>query len=188
MRRVVSTVSVAMLAVLGAVSAGCALPTDDNAQVIAEEKLSPALQDVAPATIPVVPESQTRDFAYFLLEPLPESEIRVVRQFVQAIPRGSLLSAVEPMEGDGFTETLGADPAWVNNVNQYDIVKIADADGVATVFLRSLGSEPPDNNVLRDVAAQLVWTLTGDGVTGVLFNVNDAPQSVPTSTECGSRP
>ena len=41
------------------------------------------------------------------------------------------------MEGDGFTETWGADPAWVNNVNQYDIVNIADADGVATVFLRS---------------------------------------------------
>jgi spore germination protein GerM len=183
MKRVISIVAVGLLAF------GCSLPTDDSPQVIAEAELAPSLQKVTTTTTTPPPELQTRDFAYFLLEQKPESEQRVVRQVVVPIRTGSLFEAVEPMEVDGFKETIGADPAWINTVNQYDIVAIELDDRVATVFLESLGSEPPNVPVLRDVAAQLVWTLTGDGqVDGVLFNVDGEAQSIPTSTESVDRP
>lgn len=175
--------------VLGSVTVSCSLPTDDSAQVIAQAELAPSLQKVPTTTTAPPTQSQTRDFAYFLLEPRPESEQRVIRQVVFPIPTGSLFEAVEPMERDGFKETIQADPALINTVNQYDVVGIELDDGIATVFLESIGSEPPNVPVLRDVAAQLVWTLTGDGeVDGVRFNVDGAPQSIPTSTESLDRP
>ncbi|MEZ5244435.1 MAG: GerMN domain-containing protein [Acidimicrobiales bacterium] len=185
MKRFISVLALALLAV------GCSLPTDDSAQVIPEAELAPSLQKVPTTTTAPPPEFQTRDFAYFLLEQKPETEQRVVRQVVVPIPvgSGSLFDAIEPMEIDGFKETIGADAALINTVNQYDIVAVEINDDIATVFLESLGSEPPNVPVLRDVAAQLVWTLTGDGqVDGVLFNVDGAPQSIPTSAESVDRP
>ena len=186
MKRLVTIVA---SVVLGSVALSCSLPTDDSAQVIAQAELAPSLQKVPTTTTAPPTQSQTRDFAYFLLEPRPESEQRVVQQVAVPIPNGSLFAAVEPMEVDGFKETIGADPALINTVNQYDIVAVELDGGIATVFLESLGSEPPNVPVLRDVAAQLVWTLTGDGsVDGVRFNVDGAPQSIPTSTESVDRP
>lgn len=186
MKRLVAIVASVVLA---SVAVGCSLPTDDRAQVIDDAELAPSLQTVTTTTTLPLPVSQTREFAYFLLEQKPESEQRVVHQVAVPIPNGSLFAAVEPMEVDGFKETIGADPALINTVNQYDIVAVDLDDGIATVFLESLGSEPPNVPVLRDVAAQLVWTLTGDGsVEGVRFNVDGAPQSIPTSTESVDRP
>lgn len=177
------------LLALGLLAVGCSLPTDETAQVIPEAELAPSLQKVPTTTTAPPPEFQTRDFAYFLLEQKPETEQRVVRRVVVPIPEGSLFEAIEPMEVDGFKETIGADAALINTVNQYDIVAVKIDDDIATVFLESLGSEPPNVPVLRDVAAQLAWTLTGDGqVDGVLFSVDGEPQSIPTSAESVDRP
>ncbi len=186
MRRCISTLVVG----LAALAVGCSLPTDDNAQLIAEADLAPSLQDSPTTTTEPTPVAQTREFAYFLLEPKPGSEQRVVRQIVVPVQTAwSLFETVERMEVDGFKETIGADPAWINTVNQYDIVGLEVDDRVATVFLESLGSGPPDVQALRDVAAQLVWTLTGDvDVDSVLFDVDGAPQSIPTSAESVDRP
>lgn len=165
---------------LASLAAGCSLPTDDNAQVIAQDELAPSLQRVTTTTTAPLPESQTRNFAYYLLEPMPESEQRVVRQVVFPIPTGTLLDAVEPMDEDGFKETIGADPALINTVNQYDISDITVDDGLATVFLLSLGDT--GNTVQLNVAAQLVWTLLGDPqVEGVLFNIDGERALIPTT-------
>jgi spore germination protein GerM len=85
------------------------------------------------------------------------------------------------MEVEGFREAIGADESLLNKVSQYDVSGIEVRDGVATVFLLTLG-EAPNNPVLRDVAAQLVWTLTGaDNVDRVLFNIDGELALIPTT-------
>ena len=170
------------LAVVIGIAAGCSLPTDDSAQVIAQADLAPSLQQVTTtSTTTTIPQVEARDFAYFLLANKPDSDQLEVQQVPSQVVYTSLFEAVEPMEIEGFRESIGADPSLINNVSQYDIADIVVDDGTATVFLRSLG-EAPGNRVQLNVAAQLVWTLTGDdSVERVLFNIDGEPALIPTT-------
>ena len=170
------------LAVVIGIAAGCSLPTDDSAQVIAQADLAPSLQQsTTTSTTTTIPQVEARDFAYFLLANKPDSDQLEVQQVPSQVVYTSLFEAVEPMEIEGFRESIGADPSLINNVSQYDIADIVVVDGTATVFLRSLG-EAPGNRVQLNVAAQLVWTLTGDdSVERVLFNIDGEPALIPTT-------
>lgn len=174
--------AVTLALMVGIAVGGCSLPTDDAAQLLPQEELAPSLQRVpTTSTTTTLPRVEPRDFAYFLLANLADSEQLQVRQVLSEVAYISLFEAVEPMEVEGFREAIGADESLLNKVSQYDIASIDVADGLATVFLLTLG-EAPDNPVLRDVAAQLVWTLTGDdSVDRVLFNIDGELALIPTT-------
>jgi hypothetical protein len=178
--KTISTALVLCLAV-----ASCSLPSDDSIEVIAQTELAPSLQQSTTTTSTTLPEVRTVDFAYYLLANQADSEQRFIQQVPPvSIADGSLFEAIEPMEVDGFKETIGANETLFNVVPQYDIVDVVvDGNRIATVSLVTL-VEAPDNRPLRDVAAQLVWTLTGDErVDGVLFVIDGDPVDIPTTNE-----
>lgn len=173
-----------LLAALALVVGACSIPTDEAARAIPQGDLAPSLQqNPTTTTITTVPEVRTRDFAYFLLTEDADTSQRKVQQVVASIPQGSLFDAIDPMDAEGFRDRVGADPGLFNVVFQYDVVGVAVDDGVATVFLQTIG-DTPVNTVLRDVAAQLVWTVTGEeGVERMLINIDDAPAELPTTND-----
>lgn len=175
---------IGLFAALAVVVGSCSIPTDETARAIPQGDLAPSLQqNPTTTTITTVPEIRTRDFAYFLLAEDDETSQRKVQQVVASIPQGSLFDAIDPMDAEGFRDRVGADPGWFNVVFQYDVVGVEVDDGVATVFLQTIG-DTPVNTVLRDVAAQLVWTVTGEeGVERMLINIDDAPAELPTTND-----
>lgn len=165
------------------VVASCAVPTDDSPQVIAQADLAPSLQQSTTTTSSTTVPTEARDFAYYLLAELPDSDRRVVRQVVAPVRYNTLFEAIEPMEGDGFAATI-TDEELVNRVSRYDVEAVDIDGGVATVFLRTL-TDVPDNPTLRDVAAQLVWTLTssGDDVRAIRITIDGEPTQIPTTND-----
>ncbi len=178
------TLRVALIATLAITATACSLPTDDSAQVIAQPDLAESLQRITTTTTSVPPaQATTRDFAYFLLASGDDTEQRVIHQVVATIPDGGLLEAIAPMGVEGFKATIGADETLFNVVSEYEVVKIERDDGIATVFLLSR-EEVPGDRIVRDVAAQLVWTLTGEeGVEAILINIDGEPALLPTAND-----
>ena len=172
-----------LLAALALVVGSCSIPTDENAQVIPQSDLAPSLQqNPTTTTSTTIPEIRTREFTYYLLADRADTPQREVRPVVASIPEGTLFEAIDIMDVEGFRERIGADPGLLNTVFQYDVVGLEIDDGVATVFLRTI-DETPDT-ALRDVAAQLVWTVTGEeGVEALLINLDDAAIELPTSND-----
>ncbi|MEQ8841257.1 MAG: GerMN domain-containing protein [Acidimicrobiales bacterium] len=172
---------VAWVAALAVGAAACSLPTDDSAQIIDQEELSPSLQNVTTTITTTQPPAASRDFAYYLLANREGTDQRVVQQVVVPITANSPFEAIDPMDTEGFRASIGADDTLLNTVTQYDIVNVTVDDGVATVFLETLEDVPGDT-ALRDVAAQLVWTLTGeDGIEAMLINIDGLPKALSTT-------
>lgn len=180
-----------MLALVSAlVAGGCSLPTDESAQVIEQARLDESLRRVTTTTTTTTPPVRTRDFAYFLLTtPAQDDVIRKVRQVpVPVALTTSLFDLIDPMGEEGFPASLGAEEGLINQVRDYDVIDLTIDDsrgggvGVATVFLETVGEEPPGDVVLRDVAAQLVWTLTGEPEIGqMLISIDGELQELPTT-------
>lgn len=176
---------VAALCVAGLMlGASCSVPTDESAQIIEQERLDEALRRVTTTTSSTtLPPVVTRDFAYYLLDD-PEDRPRQVRQVVAPVPVGaSLLEIILPMAEEGFRDSIGAED-FINQVRAYAIEDLTVDDGIATVFLAADPDSLPRRTTLQDVAAQLVWTLTGEpGVDAILININGNPQELPTTDE-----
>lgn len=181
-RRIVVRIAV-LLTTSMLVAGSCAVPTDDSPQVIAQAELAPSLQQSTTTTSSTTVPVEARDFAYYLLAELPDSGRRVVRQVVAPVRYTTPFEAIEPMEGDGFAATI-TDEELVNRVSRYDVEAVDIDDGVATVFLRTL-TDVPDNPTLRDVAAQLVWTLTSssDEIRAIRITIDDEPTQIPTNND-----
>lgn len=176
LRRRVAGLVAALLAVTG-----CAVPTDDSAQLIEQERLDEALRRVTTTTTST-PAVITRDFAFYLLT---DEEPRRVRQVVAPVPTtDSLLTIVRRMAEEGFRESVDAGEL-INQVRAYGVEDLTIDDGIATVWLTA-DPDVPQGPILKDAAAQLVWTLTGEeNIGAILVNLNGAPQELPTSRDEG---
>ncbi|MDG2027362.1 MAG: GerMN domain-containing protein [Acidimicrobiales bacterium] len=173
------------LASLMLVAAACSLPNDESAQIIDQERLDGALQRVTTTTSSTtLPPPLTVDFAYYLL--VDTEEGRKLQQVVVAIPESQSISVtIAAMAVEGFPESIGADPdVTINRVRLYEVesVTFTPEASTATVALTiDPEVEPPDNSQLVDVAAQLVWTLTGvDGIELIEFVIDGETQDIPT--------
>jgi hypothetical protein len=167
------------------VAAACSLPNDESAQIIDQERLDGALQRVTTTTSSTtLPPPLTVDFAYYLL--VDTEEGRKLQQVVVAIPESQSISVtIAAMAVEGFPESIGADPdVTINRVRLYEVesVTFTPEASTATVALTiDPEVEPPDNSQLVDVAAQLVWTLTGvDGIELIEFVIDGETQDIPT--------
>ncbi|MEM7141909.1 MAG: hypothetical protein AAF548_12845 [Actinomycetota bacterium] len=178
----------AIVLLVAVVAAACSLPTDESAQVIDQERLDDALQREPTTTTSTTLPVRTRDFAFFLLVESGEGGVREVLQVPAVVPDASYAEILTPMSAEGFTEEIGADPdTTINQVRQYTLadVQVDPQSGIATVFLQTdPEQELPGQTDLRDVAAQLVWTLTGEeGIDSILINIDETLQSIPTTNE-----
>ena len=180
--------SIAFATALLLFAAGCSLPTDGQAAVIDQDRLDESLQRVTTTSTTTLPVA-IRPVAYYLLrEATGETPQRKVKQVVVDIPdTDDLFELLQPMFEDDFKDTATVDEPeeLINQVTEYLLVAVLRPPGspTATVFLESRG-EPPDNPVLKDVAAQLVWTLTGfSAVDNILINIDGSLVALPTTDD-----
>jgi len=162
--------------------AGCSVPTDSDAQLIAQEELPASLRRITTTTSTTLP-AVTIEVTYYLLFQPEDQPQRKVTPIVREIPDTRLLtSLLEPMFAEDFA--TGGDAAELfNQVTQYEFIEVRRPEGssVATVVLRVDPENPPGDEGLADAAAQLVWTLTTfTSVESILIEINDEPQGLPT--------
>jgi Sporulation and spore germination len=180
--------SIAFATVLMIFAAGCSLPTDEQATVIDQDRLDQSLQRVTTTSTTTLPIS-IRPVAYYLLrEATGETPQRKVKQVVVDIPdTDDLFELLQPMFEDDFADNATAEEPeeLINQATAYLLSAVSrpPESPTATVFLESRG-EPPGNPVLKDVAAQLVWTLTGfSAVDSILINIDGSPVALPTTDD-----
>ncbi len=171
------------------VVAGCSLPTDESAQPINPEQLPDELRtDITTTTATTVPETpRTVSIQLFLL--FASETDRAVVSFVEREidTTATLLERLSLLFGDLRTEeevelglfnplsefTLLSASVNDNDVANIDVV-VTDIDGEVII---------PENEVLRNAAAQLVYTTMGfDNIVAVRIRYNGERTVIPTST------
>ncbi|MFT5201061.1 MAG: hypothetical protein ACI9C1_000429 [Candidatus Aldehydirespiratoraceae bacterium] len=177
------------LAVVGLFVASCSVPTDNNVTAIDEALLPESLQETTTTTTSTtLPGEDLQRRVFFLLREVAESVQREVQQVELDVPKGTVDDFIGQMFEEGFALTIneGREEPLVNQLVAYDeFVRVGfnDDTDTATVYLRHEGEEPGDQT-LKDVAAQLLWTLTTlDGIEQISININDQLVNLPTTNE-----
>jgi hypothetical protein len=171
------------------VAASCSVPTDNNVSAIDEALLPESLQETTTTTTSTtLPGGNLQRRVFFLLREVAESEQRKVQQVPLDVPEGTVDEFIAQMFTEGFALTVNADreEPLVNQLVAYDeFVRVGfnDDTDTATVYLRHEGEEPGDRQ-LKDVAAQLVFTITSlEGIERISININDSLVNLPTTNE-----
>jgi hypothetical protein len=169
----------------------CSVPTDQTAEVIAQEELPESLRRVTTTTTAAPLPTATIEVTYYLLFQPEDQSQRKVTPIVREIPDTRLLtSLLAPMFADDFA--TGGDAAeLINQLTRYEFVEVRRPDGspTATIVLRVDPENLPGDDGLADAAAQLVWTLTTFvGVDSILIEINDDLQGLPTDGGRTDRP
>lgn len=167
---------------------GCAVPTEDSAQVIDQEELPDALRNSTTTTTTTLPASTaTEPFEYYVLQSRAEQETRFVVAVSRPVGVGATTAEkLEPLFGDDFVTSEEDEEGLFNQISVFDLLAIDDANesGVATVKLEIESETEVERGALADVAAQLVWTLTElDGIEAILIEINGELTQLPTDDE-----
>lgn len=166
-------------------AAGCSVPTEGTAQVISQEELPVALQNAPTTTTTTIPNA-TEDFTYYLLQQRAEQEdspftVAVTRPVERGAPMTEKLA---PLFSDDFV-IPEEEADLINNVPAFDLVGVGTNESdIATVQLTIDSPGELTRNTLRDIAAQLVWTLTElRSIEAILIEVNGALLPIPSGAE-----
>jgi len=187
MRRLIGTVTVLLLTL-----ASCALPSDEAAVQINPEDLPDSLRtDVASTTTTTMrPTPIATTVEYFLIGSQGE------RQVVVAVEReiessASLFERLVVLFGEGFRTEEEAENNWFNPASEFTITS-ATRDGTTLVIDIVATNEDGTvadpiafaADVLRDTAAQLVYTATRfDDISSIRLLYNG--ESLPIRTDEG---
>ena len=175
--------------------AACGIPTDDSAAAIDVEQLPESLRPgVTSTTTTIVDTPLTESAIVFLLESVPNTERRVVREVLRDVPRGTSLEGVlatifGPEVRSEEELELGYSNALFELMLLGTVVRdIADWEGeVALIDIQPLTPEgaPSEDAFTGDLigaAAQLVFSATAyEGVTGVQILINGEETPIPTT-------
>ena len=192
--RAPAVIIAAMLAV-----ATCGVPTDEAAVAIDADQLPEALRPgVTTTTTTTVAAPVTETAIVFLLQAIPDSERRVVREVRRDVARGATLEAVlstifgpevrtEEEQELGYSNALfelsllGA--VVIDSPLNEDGTPMMDAVvDIQPLTPEGLPSEDPFTGDLIGAAAQIVFTATEyDEVTGVQILINGEEVPIPTN-------
>lgn len=171
--------------------AACSVPTDQTAQVIAQEELPESLRRVTTTTTAAPLPTATIEVTYYLLFQPEDQSQRKVTPIVREIPdTRRLTSLLAPMFAEDFA-TGGDATELINQLTRYEFVEVRRPEDspTATIVLRVDPENLPGDDGLADAAAQLVWTLTTfAGVDSILIEINDDLQGLPTDGGRTDRP
>ncbi|MDG1411645.1 MAG: hypothetical protein P8L46_13065 [Acidimicrobiales bacterium] len=184
----------AMLSVLLAILVSCALPSDETAVRIDPEALGDNLRtDVASTTTTSMrPTPLTATLEYFLIGSQGE------RQVVVAVERdvdqnASLFTRLAVLFGEGIPTNKEAERSWFNPATEFTLTA-ASRDGTIIIIDIIATNEDGsiadpldiDADILRDTAAQLVYTTSRfDEISSVRLLYDGENIPVPTQTEEG---
>lgn len=171
---------------------GCAVPTSDSVDLIAQEDLPENVRKATTTTSTTLPEN-TVDVDYYLLVQPPDVEQLKVELASRPVAFSESLSELlEPMFSGEFVQPDDRDDdgrQLINQVPAYEFVRVRrpDDSNVATVELETFDDPGPGNSTLRDVAAQLVFTLTSfSAVESVAIEIDGERASLPTTNAEGN--
>lgn len=141
--------------------AACSVPTDDNPQVFRQDELPENLQQRTTTTTTTTLPDDIREVTYYLLVAPDDQTQRKVAPYKRPLPFTDVLDPlIRPMFDPDFASGEDAE-GLINVVTQFEFVTVTRNDSpVATVELTADEENLPGEQVLRDTAAQLVWTLT----------------------------
>lgn len=168
------------LAAAGALAAGCGVPVDSGPKALARSGVPFGLLDpstVPTTTTPPSPTPVTVTVQIYLLDPAGRL-VAVDRQVPVPAPLTAVLAALV----DGPTNTEAAGGLQSSIPPQMQVVSATVAGGLATVDLAGTIGQLVGQAEINAVA-QIVFTATAlASVTGVSFDFNGQPVSVPTAT------
>ena len=176
-----------LLAMLLALGVGCSLPTDDEAAIVDPEDLPDVLRSDLEVEVEEAdtPGPLTVTVEIFLLEVVGERNI-VVQRDREVSPQAGFTDRIELLFGDEV-RTEEEQELYSNALREFTLLgaEINDND-VAIINMVALDEEgvpiPTEAEVLRNAAAQLVYTATGfPDVLAVRIRIDGERISLPTS-------
>ena len=176
-----------LLAMLLALAVGCSLPTDDEAAIVDPEDLPDVLRSDLEVEVEEAdtPGPLTVTVEIFLLEVVGERNI-VVQRDREVSPQAGFTDRIELLFGDEV-RTEEEQELYSNALREFTLLgaEINDND-VAIINMVALDEEgvpiPTEAEVLRNAAAQLVYTATGfPDVLAVRIRIDGERISLPTS-------
>jgi len=164
------------------VAASCSVPTEDTAQAISQDELPETLQNVAPPTTTTTIARANEPFTYFVLQQRAELETRFVVAVSRAVEIGANpATKLAPMFSDDFVTPEEDDAGLLNQMPGFGLDAIDVNGGIATVRLNIESETGVGQDLLSDIAAQLVWTLIGvDNIEEILIEINGDLTPLPT--------
>ena len=174
----------APVALLLIVAVGCAVPLDESTQVIDQDALPERLRNTpSTTTTTTTTPVETREVNYYLLLSATDQPRRFVTPVARTVPdEGRISPIVAEMFDPEFTAAEDTE-GLINQVEVFTFTEVVvDVDtAVATVVLEAAETDLPNSDDLRDIAAQLVWTLVQfPSVDRVQIKINGELASLPT--------
>lgn len=185
--------SLLVLALLVA-AASCALPSDETAVPIDLDELGDSLRtDVSSTTTTTMrPTPSATTLEYFLIGSQGE------RQVVVAVEReiessASLFERLLILFGEGFRTEEEAENNWFNPAREFTLTAATRDESVLTIDIVAINEDGTvadpigiDANVLRDTAAQLVYTSSRfEDISSIRLLYDSERIRVPTQTDEG---
>ena len=177
----------AALVLAAAATAGCGLPTDEEAQAIDPEELPETLRPgFTASTTTTFPAPLTEARTVYLLTNPQDIERTIVVEVERQVDRNATLGDVLATLFGEATSAEESDAGYFNTLELFEILSATVIDGVATVDIVHLSPEgedqPPSADELEFAAAQMVFTASAtEGVDGVRILLDGQQVSVPTS-------
>jgi len=169
-----------------ATMAGCSLPTDDEAAVIAAEDLPDVLrEDFEIVSDAPEPGPQTVTVEIYLIDAAGERNIVVPRER-EVIPQAGFQDRIELLFGQEI-RTEEEQEFFANALREFTLLEaFINENDVAVIDMVALDEDgaPIDveADLLRNAAAQLVYTATSfPDVLAVRIRINGETETLPTS-------
>lgn len=185
MRRLLGSALLLSL-ILGA----CSLPTDDSAQVINPDELPDGLRSDLTTTSTTIEPPSAIPIGIFLIDLADERKI-VVEVIREVETTASLFDRLSLLFGDEVRTEADRELGYSNPVGEFTLTSAErNDDDVATIDIIAVDENGAEvavgGDVLRDAAAQLVYTATGfSAIRAVRILINGERVVLPTTTDEG---
>ncbi len=168
----------------------CSLPTDESAQVINPDELPDGLRSDLTATTTTIEPPSAIPIGIFLIDLADERKI-VVEVTREVETTASLFDRLSFLFGDEVRTEADRELGYSNPVGEFTLTSVERNDNdVAIIDIIAVDENGAEvavsGDVLRDAAAQLVYTATGfSAIRAVRILINGERVVLPTTTDEG---
>ncbi len=168
----------------------CSLPTDETAQPIAPEQLPDSLRSDLTTTTTTIEPPLAVPVGIFLIDLAGEREI-VIEVIREVETTASLFDRLALLFGDEVRSNEDVELGYTNPVGEFTLTSAErNENDIAIIDIVALDEDgnpiTVGRDVLRNVAAQLVYTATGfNAIRGVRILIDGERVVLPTTDEQG---
>jgi len=178
----------AILAVLAIVAAGCSVPSDSTAKVIASDSLPESLRPDFTTTTTTLQAPITITVPIYLLTRQAETTRATVVEVQREVPLNpTITDVISRLFGEGAVTTDEEAANYITTLTEFELLSASQVNDMAVIDIvnltpEGLPSDQPFEGDLIDVAAQVVWTATAiDGIAQVQILINGQEIQIPTN-------